>query len=133
MARASLQVGRSTRRRIVAEPCRPCALHRLDEPRGLAAGSLLWGLGFYFVGPYQIGLAAALDRRGRVAVAATALINLGYGVGPALGGRLRQLQIDRGLDASVLVAVIAGATLLSLLLMLPVAIAVDRARSGARE
>jgi predicted MFS family arabinose efflux permease len=99
-------------------------------PEALATGSLLWGIGFYFVGPYQIGLAAALDRRGRVAVAATALINLGYGLGPTLGGRIRQFQLDQGLDYTILVAVIAGATLLSMLLMLPVAVKLDREKSA---
>jgi hypothetical protein len=55
----------------------------------------------------------ALDRSGRVAVASTALINLGYGLGPSLGGRVRQIQLEQGLDSTVLVAVIAGATFVS--------------------
>jgi MFS family permease len=98
----------------------------------LVAATLLWGVGFYFVGPYQIGLAAALDRRGRVAVASAAAVNLGYGLGPMLGGRLRQYQVDHGLDADLLVAVIAGSTVLSLLLLLPVALRLERsAGSGA--
>lgn len=102
-------------------------------PETLLLASLAWGLGFYFVSPYQIGLAAALDRRGRVAVAATGLINLGYGLGPTVGGRLRQLQLDQGLDVGFLVAAIAGATLLSLLLLLPVAARLDReSRPGKR-
>ena len=92
----------------------------------LALASLTWGIGFYFVSPYQIGLAAALDRRGRIAVAATGLMNLGYGLGPTLGGRLRQYQLDHGLDTGVLVAAIAGATLLSLALLLPAALRLDR-------
>jgi predicted MFS family arabinose efflux permease len=96
------------------------------SPEVLAPAALLWGIGFYFVGPYQIGLAAALDRRGRVAVAATALINLGYGLGPTLGGRIRQFQLDQGLGDTILVAAIAGTTLLSMLLLLPVAVWMDR-------
>jgi len=103
-----------------------------NTPEFLVLGSLLWGLGFYFVSPYQIGVAAALDRRGRLAVAATALINLGYGIGPTLGGRVRQYQIDQGLDHTVLVIVIAGATLLSLLLILPVAFRLDRDGAASR-
>ena len=96
----------------------------------LVAATLLWGVGFYFVGPYQIGLAAALDRRGRVAVASAAATNLGYGLGPTLGGRLRQYQVDHGLDADLLVAVIVGTTVLSLLL--PAALRLERgAGSGA--
>jgi len=98
----------------------------------LVAATLLWGVGFYFVGPYQMGLAAALDRRGRVAVASAAATNLGYGLGPTLGGRLRQYQVDHGLDADLLVAVIVGTTVLSLLLLLPVALRLERgAGSGA--
>ncbi|MBW2543265.1 MAG: MFS transporter [Deltaproteobacteria bacterium] len=98
----------------------------------LVAATLLWGVGFYFVGPYQIGLAAALDRRGRVAVAAAAAVNLGYGLGPTLGGRVRQYQVDHGLDSGLLVAVIAGATALSLLFLLPAALRLERgAGSGA--
>ncbi len=96
----------------------------------LVAATLLWGVGYYFVSPYQIGLVAALDRRGRVAVAATAVTNLGYGLGPMLGGRLRQYQLDQGLDAGVLVAVVAGATVLSLLLLLPAALRLDRSAAS---
>ncbi len=59
-------------------------------------------------------------------MAATGFINLGYGLGPALGGRVRQHQMDQGLDHSILVVVIAGATLLSMLLLLPVAMRLDR-------
>ena len=92
----------------------------------LVAATLLWGVGFYFVGPYQMGLAAALDRRGRVVVATTAAVNLGYGLGPMLGGRLRQYQVDHGLDADPLLAVIVGGTALSLLLLLPVALRLER-------
>ncbi|MDH3519786.1 MAG: MFS transporter [Myxococcales bacterium] len=96
-------------------------------PETLWMGGLIWGLGFYFVSPYQIGLAAAIDRRGRVAVATASVTNLGYGLGPGICGRIRQYQIDHGLDYSLLIAVIVGGTLLSLLLLLPVALRVDRA------
>jgi MFS family permease len=98
----------------------------------LVVATLLWGVGFYFVGPYQIGLAAALDRRGRVAVAAAAAINLGYGLGPTLGGRLRQYQVDHGLGAELLVAVIVGTTLLSLLLLLPAALRLERSAGSGK-
>lgn len=99
-----------------------------DTDAAIMFAALLWGVGFYFVGPYQIGLAAALDRRGRLAVAATGFINLGYGLGPTLGGRIRQYQLDQGLDSTILVAVIGGATLLSMLALLPVAVWLDRRR-----
>jgi len=98
----------------------------------LVVGTLLWGIGFYFVGPYQMGLAAALDRRGRVAVATAAAVNLGYGLGPTVGGRLRQYQVDHSFETDPLVAVIVGGTVLSLLLLLPAALRLERgARSGA--
>ena len=98
----------------------------------LWVGGLLWGLGFYFVTPYQFGLAAALDRRGRVVVAAAGLSNLGYGVGPSIAGRIRQYQVDNGLDHSMLIWLIAGGTFVSLLLLLPVAIHQQReARAAA--
>jgi len=92
----------------------------------LVVGTLLWGIGFYFVGPYQMGLAAALDRRGRVAVATAAAVNLGYGLGPTVGGRLRQYQVDHSFETDPLVAVIVGGTLLSLLLLLPAALRLER-------
>ena len=82
--------------------------------------------------PHQIGLAASLYRRGRVAVATAGATNLGYGLGPTIAGRIRQYEIEQGLDHSMLIFVIAGATLLSLLLLLPVALRIDRA-FGSRE
>ena len=84
-------------------------------------GGLLWGLGFYFVTPYQIGLVAALDRHGRLAVLAGGAMNFGYAVGPAIAGRLLE-----SLDASAFLVVIVGATFASLFLLLPLAVKVDR-------
>jgi MFS family permease len=98
----------------------------------LWAGGMLWGFGFYFVSPYQIGLAAAIDRRGRVAVLAGSVLSLGYGVGPTLGGRIRQYQLDQGLDRSILIVAIAGVTLLAMLLSLSAAMYLARrARAAA--
>ena len=91
------------------------------NPEVLLTGSLLWGIGFYFVSPYQNGLAAALDRRGRVAVATGAMMNFGYAVGPTVGGRTLQFSGE-----SALIAVITGLTLVSLLLLLPAARREDR-------
>jgi DHA1 family inner membrane transport protein len=88
----------------------------------LIVGGLLWGLGFYFVSPYQIGLMAACDRWGRLAVAGGGMLNFGYALGPGIAGRTLQ-----HLDLSVLLVVIVGATFVSMLLMLPLAIRVDRA------
>jgi len=84
-------------------------------------GGLLWGLGFYFVTPYQIGLVAAIDRHGRVAVAAGGAMNFGYALGPAIGGRILQ-----NLDATAFLVVIVSATLLSLFLILPLAMKLER-------
>ena len=90
-------------------------------------GGLLWGLGFYFVSPYQIGLVAALDRHGRLAVAAGGAMNFGYAMGPTIAGRVLQ-----NLDASAFLVVIVVATFASLFLLLPLAIKVDRlTRHGA--
>jgi MFS family permease len=98
----------------------------------LWAGGVLWGFGFYFVSPFQIGLAAAIDRRGRVAVLAGSVLSLGYGVGPTLGGRIRQYQLDQGLDRSILIIAIAGVTLLAMLLSLSAAMHLERrARAAA--
>jgi hypothetical protein len=87
----------------------------------LLVGSLLWGIGFYFVSPYQIGLVAAADRTGRAAVASAAAFNFGYAVGPGLAGRILQ-----SMDREWLMMIIAGSTLVSMLLFLPLAIRVDR-------
>jgi MFS family permease len=93
-----------------------------SSPEVLLCGGLLWGLGFYFVSPFQIGLAAAVDRRGRVAVAVGAMMNFGYALGPTVGGRILQ-----HLNPGALILVVVAMTLLSLLLLLPLAIRVDRA------
>jgi MFS family permease len=91
----------------------------------LLVGGLMWGLGFYFVTPYQIGLVAALDRHGRVAVAAGAATNLGYAIGPTVAGRILQ-----HLDSSALIIAVCGASVMSMLLMLPLAIRVERVAAG---
>ncbi|MBW2691464.1 MAG: MFS transporter [Deltaproteobacteria bacterium] len=87
----------------------------------LLFGSLLWGIGFYFVSPYQIGLVAAIDRKGRAAVASAAAFNFGYAVGPGLAGRILEYM-----DRDWLMLFIAISTLVSMLLFLPLAIRVDR-------
>jgi predicted MFS family arabinose efflux permease len=89
-------------------------------------GGLLWGLGFYFVSPYQIGLVAALDRHGRLAVAGGGAMNFGYALGPTIAGRVLE-----SLDASAFLVVIVVATFGSLFLLLPLAIKVNRLPGGA--
>jgi len=95
-------------------------------------GGLLWGLGFYFVSPYQIGLAAALDRHGRIAVATAGAMNFGYGLGPTIAGHIRQYELDHELGRSIFLTTILGMTAVSLLLLLPVAARLDRASRAAR-
>jgi len=90
----------------------------------LLLGSVLWGIGFYFISPYQIGLVAAVDRTGRAAVASVVAFNFGYAVGPGLAGRI--------LDREWLMMIIAASTLVSMLLFLPLAIRVDRDARIAR-
>jgi len=89
-------------------------------------GGLLWGLGFYFVSPFQVGLAAALDRQGRIAVATAGAMNFGYGFGPGIAGFIRQYQIDNHLDKSIFIVTVVGLTFLSLVMLLPVAMRLDR-------
>jgi len=94
----------------------------------LLIGSLLWGLGFYFVSPYQIGLVSAVDRKGRAAVASAAAFNFGYAAGPGMAGRILEYM-----DRDWLMVVITVSTLVAMLLMLPLAFKVDRsARREAR-
>jgi predicted MFS family arabinose efflux permease len=86
---------------------------------------LLWGLGFYFVSPYQVGLLAALDRTGRLAVAAGGATNFGYALGPGVAGRVLE-----SFDPSAFLYVVAGGTALSLVLLLPLAIQLERRSAG---
>jgi predicted MFS family arabinose efflux permease len=53
-----------------------------------SVGAAIWGLSFFFVFPYLMGTMAALDPRGRWAVAAGAAEVVGIGVGPVVGGLL---------------------------------------------
>ncbi len=54
-------------------------------------------------------------------------MNFGYAVGPTVGGRVLQQ-----LDPSAFLAVIVGATLLSLFLLLPLTLRLERAGKRAR-
>jgi MFS family permease len=90
-------------------------------PAMLWIGGVCWGLGFYFVSPFQIGLVSALDRRGRLAVASGAAMNYGYAFGPGIAGRTLE-----NLDKNALVMIIAGMTITALLLFLPLAIRVNK-------
>ena len=87
----------------------------------------LVSMGFYFVPPYMIGLVAAVDRKGRAAVAFAGVSNFGYAAGPGLAGRIIQYM-----DRDWLVMIIAGSAVASMLLFLPLAIRVDRDARAAR-
>jgi predicted MFS family arabinose efflux permease len=93
----------------------------------LAIGGIFWGWGYYFVSPYQMGIAAAIDRRARVAVAFSAAAAFGFAFGPALGGRILQ-----NLDKEALGVAIVGMTLISMLAMLPLALQVRRKTPASR-
>jgi predicted MFS family arabinose efflux permease len=88
---------------------------------------LLWGLGFYFVTPYQIGLLAERDRTGRLAVAAGGVGNFGYALGPAIAGRVLE-----AFDPSAFLYIVAGGTALSLVLLLPITLQLDRRDAHTR-
>ena len=89
--------------------------------------TLLWGIGFYFISPYQMGLVAAADRKGRAAVASAAAFNFGYAAGPGLVGRILEYM-----DREWLMVFIVASTFVSMLLFLPLAIRVDRDARAAR-
>ncbi len=82
---------------------------------------LLWGIGYYFVTPYQVGPLAAIDRTGRLAVAAGAATNIGFALGPGIAGRVLQ-----SFEPEAFLYVVVGGTAASLVLLLPLAIQVDR-------
>jgi predicted MFS family arabinose efflux permease len=88
----------------------------------MVAAAVLWGFSFYFISPYQMGVAAAMDRTGRVAVAAGALMNFGYAFGPGIGG-----AVIGYLGPRALLPVVVACVVIPLFMMLPVAVAQDRA------
>jgi predicted MFS family arabinose efflux permease len=92
-----------------------------DDYATMMASAVLWGFSFYFISPYQMGVAAAMDRTGRVAVAAGALMNFGYAFGPGIGG-----AVIGYLGQQALLPLLVACALLPLVMMLPVAIVQDR-------
>lgn len=55
-------------------------------PIAFAVGVALFGFAWNFLPPYQFGIAAELDRTGRLIVLNIALVKLGYASGAAAGG-----------------------------------------------
>ncbi len=92
-----------------------------DDYAMMLTSAVLWGFSFYFISPYQISVAAAMDRTGRVAVAAGALMNFGYAFGPGVAGALIGY-----LGQGALLVVLLVCVLLPLIMLLPVAVAQDR-------
>ncbi|HEY5656707.1 MAG TPA: MFS transporter [Myxococcota bacterium] len=88
----------------------------------MVAAAVLWGFSYYFISPFQMGVAAAMDRRGRVAVAAGAMMNFGYAFGPGIGGAVLGF-----LGQQALLVVIVACVLIPLMMLLPVAAAQDQA------
>jgi predicted MFS family arabinose efflux permease len=102
----------------------------LGQARGAGlytAGLLAWGLSFFFVTPYLLGTAAALDRRGRVVAASSGMTSIGVALGPALGGFV---VASAGMPA--LGWLVCGCAMAALALTAPVALWLDRTQaSGA--
>ncbi|HEY5658726.1 MAG TPA: MFS transporter [Myxococcota bacterium] len=97
------------------------------SPAAFSAGAGLWGLSFFFVFPYLMGAMAALDSRGRWAVAGGAAEVVGLGVGPVVGG----LLVSGANYGSLAWFMIAGGGIAFALLM-PVVRFADSGSSGAR-
>ncbi len=93
-----------------------------DDYTVMATSAVLWGFAFYYISPYQMGAAAAMDRTGRVAVAAGAMMNFGYAFGPAIGG-----AVIGYLGQQALLPLVVACVLIPLVMLLPVTIAQDRA------
>jgi predicted MFS family arabinose efflux permease len=93
-----------------------------DDYTMMIASAVLWGFSFYFISPYQISVAAAMDRTGRVAVAAGAFMNFGYAFGPGIGG-----AVIGYLGPRALLPLVVACVVLPLFMLLPVAVAQDRA------
>jgi len=91
----------------------------------MVAAAVAWGFSFYLLSPYQMGVAAAMDRTGRVAVAAGAMMNFGYAFGPGIGG-----AVIGYLGQQALLPVVVTCVVLPLFMLLPVAVAQDRVARG---
>jgi predicted MFS family arabinose efflux permease len=89
------------------------------------ASLVIWGLAFFFVTPYMMGTAAALDRAGRWTVAAGAAQLFGAAFGPYAAGEVITRWGYPGLEGLVLAF---GAA--SLALVLPAVLALSSAPSA---
>ena len=98
-----------------------CVTHA-STPLEYTAMAILWGLTFFFLLPYLLGTAAALDPGGRWTVVAGAMSMLGYALGPAVGG-----FTVANWGYSTLAVFVVGCSLAGFALILAVALPLDRA------
>jgi predicted MFS family arabinose efflux permease len=96
------------------------------DPLVFSAGVAIWALSFFFVFPYLMGTMAALDPRGRWAVAGGAAEVVGLGAGPVVGG---VLVIGANYDALAWFMLAGG--LISLALLMPVVRFADTRPAGS--
>jgi len=89
--------------------------------------SILWGFAFFFLLPYVMGAAAALDPGGRWSTVAGAFMMLGYALGPGAAGFL---VTDFGYPIFGIFVVVC--TLGGLALILPVTLSMDRSTRAVR-
>jgi predicted MFS family arabinose efflux permease len=98
-----------------------CAVVYATTPAVYVASQLVWGISYLFVLPYFLGTVAALDRFGRWSAAAGGAMSIGVAIGPGVAGWLAS---DAGYGA--LGVLMAATGLASLLLVVPVALVMDR-------
>jgi MFS family permease len=72
-------------------------------------GVMIFGFGWNFLPPFQLGVAAAIDPRGRLAVLNVALVKLGYAFGTAAAGWLAETTYHYLANAAAAVLCFAAA------------------------
>jgi predicted MFS family arabinose efflux permease len=102
-----------------------CMVVYSTTPAAFIASQLAWGVGLLFLLPYILGTAAVLDRLGRWSAAAAAALSIGLAVGPGVAGFL---VATFGYGALGLFMGTTG--LAALLIIVPVALVVERERLG---
>ena len=96
-------------------------LAHATSPAVYTGMQLGYAVGYFFVTPYVMGIAAALDAEGRVAAALGGLMLVGAGIGPAAAGVFVE---SSGIGAVGWLVVAAVAVTLAL--VIPVALALGR-------
>jgi predicted MFS family arabinose efflux permease len=98
-----------------------CAVVYSTTPTLFIGSQLAWGVMYLFLLPYFLGTTAALDRLGRWSAAAAAAMTTGMAIGPGAAGWLVS-----SFGYGALGLLMAGTGLGCLLLVLPVAVVVER-------